>query len=185
MCTILSLAVSVFGLCFCAISIVVITFCWFCSLFLFILISPEMWRRKRQYTNPSIDRSTDPTNERFAVIFIIRRWKLIATKMKNIKWLDLWRREVKIGNRVWEFRIMFVFCVCVRLRFMAYSRVRVRHRYKHIHIYIYNMVYEWQNTLGILMLLCFSFSFLQRCVNVFFAFFQFLFFPFSRILWKE
>ena len=26
--------------------------------------------------------------------------ELIATKMKNIKWLDLWRREVKIGNRV-------------------------------------------------------------------------------------
>lgn len=37
------------------------------------------------------------TSRRHSFIFV---GELIATEMKNIKWLDLWRREVKIGNRV-------------------------------------------------------------------------------------
>lgn len=113
-----------------------------------------------------------------AIIVIIRSsivgWQLIATKMKNIKWLDLWRREVKIGNRVWEFRIMFAFCVCARLRFIesaTYIHIRIRIR---IHMRCISKLAPWVTEYfgyfnGF-------FWCVQRevCVNVFFAFFQFL-----------
>lgn len=126
---------------------VVITFCC-CSCILF-----SSFHFTRSSSNDAkecepTDKSTDRPNEWFFVVVVIIRssfvgWKLIATKMKNIKWLNLWGREVKIGNRVWESRIMFAFCVCVCVlwHLVCIYRVRVRHKYIHIHIHLYIYVY--------------------------------------------
>lgn len=91
-----------FLLMFFIITSLLLSFGLFLFVFFSILVSVYSIRRYRR---------------RHSFIFV---GELIATEMKNIKWLDLWRREVKIRNRVWEiphndsgWLVCYCVCVCV------------------------------------------------------------------------
>lgn len=134
--------------------IIVVYFCFGLCFYVIskplLLLSVKRTKTLKSMSQPT-DQPTERMNERMIFrrsccrhhhhhSFIFRRWKLIATKMKNIKWLDLWRREVKIGNRVWEFRIMFAFCVCVCV--LWHQRKRVPHKYTHPHPHLFMYILD-------------------------------------------